>query len=139
MKQKDSLNHREYREVCKAVQKKIPEDCRKFRIKEVTERMKGNTRIKEAKKQLSLGEKRISCFLGKSGEPITNQDLILERIEEFYTELYASNNQSESHQAALHPEIPEATQSEVRHVLNRMPNGKASGPDGVSVETLKAG
>ena len=44
-----------------------------------------------------------------------------------------------SHQAAPHPEIPEVTQSEVRHALNRMPNGKASGPDDISVETLKAG
>ena len=60
-------------------------------------------------------------------------------MEEFYTELYALNNQSERHQAAPHPEIPEVTQSEVRHALNRMPNWKASGPDGISVETLKAG
>ena len=51
-------------------------------------------------------------------------------MEEFYTELYALNVQSESHQAASHPEIPEVTQSEVRHTLNRMPNGKASRPDG---------
>ena len=38
-----------------------------------------------------------------------------------------------------HPEIPEDSQSEVRHALNRMQNDKASGPDGISVETLKAG
>ena len=40
---------------------------------------------------------------------------------------------------ALHPETPEVAQSEVRHVLNRMPNGKASRPDDISVETLKTG
>ena len=63
--------------------------------------------MKKAKQQLSIGEKRISCFLSKSGEPITDQDQILERIEEFYTELYASNDQSESHQAAPQQEIPQ--------------------------------
>ena len=62
---------------------------------------------------------------------------MLERIEEFYTELYESNNQSENHQTAPHLEIPDVTQSEVRHALNRIPNGKASGPDGISVEILK--
>ena len=31
------------------------------------------------------------------------------------------------------------TQSKVRYALNQMPNGKASGLDGISVETLKAG
>ena len=59
----------------------------------------------------------------------------------FYTELFASNDQSESYLPAPHLEIPEVTQSEVRHALNRMPNGKASRPDGIDlpVETLKAG
>ena len=61
------------------------------------------------------------------------------RIAEFYTELHASNSPSESHQQPPLPEIPDVTQSEIRHALNRMPNGKASGPDGISVETLKAG
>ena len=56
--------------------------------------------------------------LAVSGEPITDQDRILEQIEEFYTELYASNNQSERHKAAPHLEIPEVTKSEVRHALN---------------------
>ena len=40
---------------------------------------------------------------------------------------------------APHPEIPEVIQSEIRHALNRVPNRKASGPDGIPVETLKPG
>ena len=92
MKQDGNLNHIEYREVCKTVRKKIREDCRQFQIKEITERIKDNASIKKAKQQLSIGEKRISCVLSKSGQPITGQDQILERIEEFYTELYASND-----------------------------------------------
>ena len=79
-----------------------------------------------------MKKRGISCVLSESGELKTNQDLILVQIEE----LHASNNQSESHQAA--PEIPEVTQSEVRHALNLMPNGKASGPEGLSIETLKS-
>ena len=73
MKQDGSLNHIEYREVCETLRKKIREDCRQFQIEEITERIKDNTSIKKAEKHLSLGEKRISCVFGKSGEPKTNQ------------------------------------------------------------------
>ena len=54
-------------------------------------------------------------------------------------EMYASNVQTETHQAAPHPEIPEVTQDEVRQALNRIPNGRASEPDGIFVDTHKAG
>ena len=76
MKQDGNLNHIEFREVCKTVRKKIREDFRQFQIKEITERIKDNENIKKAKQQLSIGEKRISCVLSKSGEPITGQDQI---------------------------------------------------------------
>ena len=84
MKQDGSLNLLEYREVCKTVRKNFREDFRQFQIKKITERIKDNTSIKKAIQQVSSGEKRISCVLSKSGEPITDQDLIVERTEEFY-------------------------------------------------------
>ena len=49
LKQDGSLNHIEYREVCKTVRKKIGDDCRQFQIKEITEWIKDNTSIKKAK------------------------------------------------------------------------------------------
>ena len=46
-----------------------------------------------------------------------------------FNNLYFLLNRSESHLPSPHPEIPEATQCKVRHALNRMSNGKASGPN----------
>ena len=139
MKQEGSLNQIEYREVCKTVRKRIREDCRQFEIQEIVERIKNNTSLQKARRQLAIGEKRISCILSKSGEQITNQDQILQRIEEFYTELYYDETQIENHKITPHPEILSVTPSEVRNALSRMPNGKAAGSDDISIEALKAG
>ena len=139
MKQNGNRNLIEYREVCKTVRKKIREDCRKFQIQEISETIKNSSSLKKTKRQLAVGEKRISCILDKSGAEITNQDLILERIEEFYTELYSTNSQSQIYETTPHPEIPHVTLSEVRNALSQMPNGKAAGQDGISIESLKAG
>ena len=86
---------------------------------------------------MTEGKEQICCVLSKEGQPITNQDDILERIEEFYTELYASaNNTLDNREKEAAPTV---TISEVRHALSKMSNDKAVGLEGISVESLKAG
>ena len=132
MKRDGNVQHIEYREVCKTVRKKIREDCRKFNVKEISECIKANRSLKKGKRDLAIGTKKISCVLSEQGEQITNQDQILERIEQFYTELYSSNNK-------VQYSNPGVTTNEVRSALSQMSNDKAVGPDRISTEALKAG
>ena len=62
----------------------------------------------------------------KQGKEIQEQDTIMERIEEFYSELYDSD------QAVT-------IQTDPEEVPPKMKNGKEAGKDQVNIETLKAG
>ena len=64
----------------------------------------------------------------------------MKRIEGFYTELYSSSNQVQTpNLIESKEEIPDVSLSEVRSALSQMANDKAEGPDGISIEQLKAG
>ena len=63
----------------------------------------------------------------------------MERIEEFYSELYDSD-QAVTIQYNTDPEeVPPIMTREVEAVLRKMKNGKEAGKDQVNIETLKAG
>ena len=69
-------------------------------------------------------------LLDKHGKEIQEQDKIMERMEEFYSELYDSD------QAVTIQADPE----EVPPIMAwEMKNGKEAGTDQVNIETLKAG
>ena len=76
-------------------------------------------------------------LLDKQGKDleIQEQDKIMERIEEFYSELYDSDQavtvQTDSE------EVPPIMAWEVEAALRKMKNGKEAGKD--HIETLKAG
>ena len=76
-------------------------------------------------------------LLDKQGKEIQEQDKIMERIEEFYSELYDSDQavtiQTDS------KEVPPIMAWEVEAALRKMKNGKEAGKDQVNIETLKAG
>ena len=76
-------------------------------------------------------------LLDKHGKEIQEQDKITERIEEFYSELYDSD------QAVAIQTDPEEVQPimawEVEAALRKMKNGKEAGKDQVNIEKLKAG
>ena len=75
-------------------------------------------------------------LLDKQGKEIQEQDKIMERLEEFYSELYDSDQ-------AVTINRPEEVQPimawEVEAELRKMKNGKETGKDQVNIETLKAG
>ena len=140
MKKLGNIQNIEYREVCKTVRKRIREDCRNFMIQEVCSAIESSRSLKKTRRRPREGTSKICCVLDKQGEPITNQDNILGRIEEFYSELYAST--STVHRATPknnNEPVPDVSSSEVRSALNRMSNDKAIGADKVSIEALKAG
>ena len=56
----------------------------------------------------------------------------MERIEEFYSELYGSD------EAVTIQTVPPIMAREVEIALRKMKNGKEAGKDQVNIETLKA-
>ena len=84
-----------------------------------------------------LGQDRLITLLDKQGREIRDQDKIIERIEEFYTELYNSEQNTTIHTDPK--EVPEITPWEVEAVQQDMKNVTATGNDHINIETLKAG
>ena len=76
-------------------------------------------------------------LLDKQGKEIQEQDKITERIEEFYSELYDSD-QAVTIQTDPE-EVPPIMAWEVEAALRKMKNGKEAGQDQVNIETPNAG
>ena len=76
-------------------------------------------------------------LLDKHGKEIQEQYKIMERIEEFYSELYDSD-QTVTIQTDPE-EVPPIMAWGVEAALRKMKNGKEAGKDQVNIETLKAG
>ena len=81
--------------------------------------------------------RHLVTLLDKHGKEIQEQDKIMERIEEFYPELYDSD-QAVTIQT-VPKEVPPIMAWEVEAALRKMKNGKEAGKDQVNIETLKAG
>ena len=73
-------------------------------------------------------------LLDKHGKEIQEQDKIMERIEEFYSELYDSDQA-----VTIQTDPEEVPQLMAWEALRKMKNGKEAGKDQVNIETLKAG
>ena len=76
-------------------------------------------------------------LLYKQDKEIQEQDKIMERIEEFYSELYDSDQVVTMQTDPV--EVPPIMAWEVEAALRKMKNGKEAGKDQVNIETLKAG
>ena len=76
-------------------------------------------------------------LLDKQGKDIQEQDKIMDRIEEFYSELFDSD---QAVTIQTYPEeVPPIMAWEVEATLRKMKNGKEVGKDQINIETLKAG
>ncbi len=75
-------------------------------------------------------------LLDKQGKEIQEQDKIMERIDEFYSELYDSD-QAVTIQTDP-KEVPPIMAWEVEAALRKIKNGKDAGNDHVNIETPKA-
>ena len=93
--------------------------------------------MEKVRRTHSLGKTRMITLLDKQGKEIQEQDKIMERIDEFYSELYDSD-QAVTIQTDPE-ELPLIMVWEVEASLRKMKNGKESGKDRVNIETLKAG
>ena len=130
---KTPRDHIEYVEICKTIKKKAKEDIRKHNLDEIRETIEASKSLKKVRRTHSLGKNRMITLLDKQGREIQEQDKIMERIEEFYSELFGSDIQTDP------KEVPPIMAWEVEAALRKMKNGKEAGKDQVNIETLKAG
>ena len=127
----------EYAEICKTIKKKAREDIRKHNLDTIRTTIEESKSLKKVRKTQTLGQARLITLLDKDGREIEDQDKIMTRIEEFYSELYDSD---ETTTVNTNPkDVPTITAWEVEAALREMKNGKAAGEDEVNIETLKAG
>ncbi|MBA1447089.1 MAG: hypothetical protein FE835_19845 [Gammaproteobacteria bacterium] len=113
------------------------EDIRKYNQEIIRETIITSKSLRKVRRTQTLGQDRLITLLDKQGREIHDQDKIIERIEEFYTELYDSEQSTIIHTDPK--EVPDITPCEVEAALRDMKNGTASGNDHIHIETLKAG
>lgn len=128
----------EYVETCKTVRKKLREDIRSYNTTMIKSTIEENRSLKKTYKKLAHGKQKITSLLDRNGQEITDQDQILQRIEEFYEQLYNSNKETED-PGEPQEEIPVVTDWEVQHAINQMKRGKSPGPDNILIDTIKEG
>ncbi len=78
-------------EICKTITKKAREDIRKHNLDEIRETLEATKCLKKVRRTHSLRKNRMITLLDKQGKEIQEQVKIMERIEEFYSELYDSD------------------------------------------------
>ena len=120
-------DHIEYVEICKTIKKKAKEDIRKHNIDEIRETIEASKSVKKVRRAHSLGKNRMITLLDKQGKEIQEQDKIMERIEEFYSDLYGSD-QAVTLQTDP-KEVPPIIAWEVEAALRKMKNGKEAGKE----------
>ena len=92
---------------------------------------------RKVRRTQKLCKNTLITLLDKQGREIHDQDKIIERIEEFNTELYESE-----HRTIIHTDpkyVPAIKPWEVGAALRDMKNGTATGNHHIDIETLKAG
>ena len=122
MENKTPRDHIEYVQICKTIKKKAKEDIRKHNLDEIRETIEGSKSLKKVRRTHSLGKNRMITLLDKQGREIQEQDKIMERIEEFYSELFDSD-QAVTIQTDP-KEVPQIMAWEVEAALMKMKMGK---------------
>ena len=122
---KTPRDHIEYVDICKTIKKKAREDIRKHNLDEIRETIEVTKSFKKVRRTYSLGKTRIITLLDKQDKEIQEQDKIMERIEEFYSELYDSD-QAVTIQTDPE-EVPPIIAWEVEAAMRKMKNGKKTG------------
>ena len=88
---KTPRDHTEYVEICRTITKKAREDIRKHNLDEIRKTISTTKTLKKVRRTHCLGKNRMITLLDKQGKDIHEQDKVMERIEEFYSELYDSD------------------------------------------------
>ena len=122
--------------ICNTIKKKAWEDIRKHNLDELRETIEASKCLKKVRRTYNLGKNRMITLLDKQGNAIQEQYKIMERLEQFDSELYYDSDQAVTIQT-YPEEVPPIMACEVEAVLRKMKNGKEAGKDQVNIQTLQ--
>ncbi|GFO18885.1 endonuclease-reverse transcriptase [Plakobranchus ocellatus] len=128
--------HREVRRNCEEAKEAwLNEKCREI---DIFQRQAPNTMYRNVEEL--IGKKKASstgCLKAKNGEIIMEKDKILERWSEYIKELF-DDERKEIEVMKDNFAGPPILKDEVRTAIWKMKNGKATGPDNIAAEQIKA-
>ena len=115
-------DHIEYVEICKTIKTKAKEDIRMHNLDEIRETIEASKSLKKVRRTHILGKNPDDNSTGQTRQRDPRKDKIMERIEEFYSEL-CDSDQAVTIQTDP-KEIPPIMAWEVEAALSKMQNGK---------------
>ena len=128
--------HKEIRNKCdEAKENWIKEKC-----KEIELHQKSTPKVMYRNIEEIIGKKTCSstgCLKTKEGNIIMDKEKILERWAEYIGELF-EDNRKEHDVMKKNFAGPPIMKDEVREAMRKMKTGKATGPDGLSIELIEA-
>ena len=93
----DNKQRIEYTEICNTIKKKAREDIRKYNQEIVRETMMASKIVNKVRRTRMLDQDKLIALLDKQGREISDEDNIIKQIEEFYTELFDSEQSTIIH------------------------------------------
>ena len=139
-----TMRSEEDRKICKDLQKEINKerrnDKRKQNVETVEKALREGKSLKKVKQSQTFQSNQIHRLREGTGEIISNRRRLVERVQEFYQELYDSKGNLEPVEISQKEQRePPILPSEVRHVIKTMKPGKTPREDKITVDMLKEG
>ena len=135
------VQHIEYTEICKAIRCQMSEDINNYNEEQLIKSLEDNKGIKTIKRKQCLGRSNVISLKEENGTHIHDQDRMIKRCEEFYTNLYSTKlpqgQPSVQIQRDTHP--PPILPTEVNAAIKRLKRNKAPGNDNITADVLKYG
>ena len=127
-------------ELSKTINKKKNQDIRNFNMSKIEETLRNGGSMKNTKRRLDIGRSQMVSLRNANGEVINNRDEIIKIAEEFYKNLYDSEDRPvdvAQDQTNIAMPVPEVTIGEIRSALKGTKRGKASGDDNLTIDQIK--
>lgn len=137
-------NTQEYSELNRQITKKTRQDVRRYNTERIIQVIENNKNMKILK-ELQTGKVRINQIIDKEGNVQHDKSRIMAVIQEYYEELYSSNqaNPIGEHRTNImnvgSEDVLEISIQEIELALKLLKTGRAPEEDGVTVEMLKLG
>ena len=84
------MQHIEYTEICKAIRSQMSDDINNYNEEQLIKSREDNKVIKTIKRKQCLGRSNIISLKEENGMHIHDQDRMIKRCAEFYTNLYST-------------------------------------------------
>ncbi|KAH7699433.1 protein F43G9.7 [Aphelenchoides avenae] len=135
-------NAEEYRALAREVRARVKEDHAAYRNQRLVETAEARKSLKKCARELAQVRLLTAALKDEGGTRQTDRREIERICGSFYTELFDSNVHVERAPTTMGEDaeaLPQFTWQEVETAARSMKNGKAPGPDGITIESLKAG